>query len=78
MEEVVRADQYMETLPKNLRFAAAVAEFGMILRDSEFKGSSTYEGILALLCLEDFSQDSYRQEFVELVQDVGDTILYVE
>jgi Ca-activated chloride channel family protein len=78
MEEVVRADQYMETLPKNLRFAAAVAEFGMILRNSEFKGSSTYEGILALLCLEDFSQDSYRQEFVELVQDVGDTILYVE
>ena len=27
----------------NLRFAAAVSEFGMILRNSEFKGNATLE-----------------------------------
>ena len=31
-----------------LGFAAAVAELGMLLRDSEFKGSSAFGGALAL------------------------------
>jgi Ca-activated chloride channel family protein len=32
----------------NLQFAAAVAEFGMILRNSEFKGSSSVDEAVRL------------------------------
>ena len=37
-----------EALSDNMKFAAAVAEAGMLLRDSEFKGDSTYSAALAL------------------------------
>lgn len=53
----------------DFRFASAVASFGMILRGSEHKGSSTFESVL------DLAQgglgkdpDGYRGEFVQLVQ----------
>jgi Ca-activated chloride channel family protein len=52
----------------NFRFSAAVAGFGMLLRDSEFKGNTTYDNILEL------AHDSkgkdvfgYRGEFIQLV-----------
>ena len=52
----------------NLRFAAAVAEVGMLLRDSEWKGSATYGSALDLLrgC-RSVSGDAYKEEFVYLV-----------
>lgn len=52
-----------------LGFAAAVAEFGMVLDDSEFKGSSSYAGAIDLATMYK-SADAYghRAEFVRLVQ----------
>ncbi|NLF26548.1 MAG: DUF3520 domain-containing protein [Clostridiales bacterium] len=52
----------------NLRFAAAVAEVGMLLRDSEWKGSATYASALELLrgC-ESVVGDAYKEEFLYLV-----------
>ncbi len=54
---------------EDLRFAASVASFGMLLRDSDHAGGLTYEDVL------DWARDSlgrdvggYRQEFLELVQ----------
>ena len=38
----------MEDASENLKFAAAVSEFGMILRNSEFKGNATLEGAAKL------------------------------
>lgn len=67
MTEVVPVDQYSSAMTKNLKFAAAVAEFGMLLRDSDYKGTATYEGIITMLAQEDFSQDIYRKEFLDLV-----------
>lgn len=68
MSHPVQADSFQQTLPANLRFAAAVAEFGMVLRDSEHKGSADYESVMALAepCVNMWS-DSYRKEFLELV-----------
>lgn len=65
----VEADSFRKEMPWNLRFAAAVAEFGMVLRDSEKKGTADYESIMALAepCVTMWS-DSYRKEFLELVQ----------
>jgi len=53
----------------DFKFAAAVAEFGMLLRDSEFKGSGTLGAVLQW-ALEGKSEDTngYRAGFLELVR----------
>jgi Ca-activated chloride channel family protein len=52
----------------SFRFSAAVAEFGMILRNSEFKGNASIENVLAL-ARDSRGQDpeGYRGEFIKLV-----------
>lgn len=53
----------------NLRFAAAVAEFGMLLRNSEYKGSSTWEQVRTL-ARQGLGEDEggYRAEFLRLIE----------
>lgn len=54
----------------NLRFAAAVAEFGMLLRDSKHKGDATYDEVrrLAQKSLgRDF--EGYRRDFLTMIED---------
>jgi len=53
----------------NFRFAAAVAGFGMLLRQSEFKGSSSYNTILHT-ANDAIGNDAegYRKEFVTLIK----------
>jgi len=53
----------------NFRFAAAVAEFGLLLRDSPFQGDATYDQVLTL-AQASLGQDpeGYRSEFVHLVE----------
>jgi Ca-activated chloride channel family protein len=51
------------------RFAAAVAEFGMVLRESPHRGVATYDSVIALA--EDAGAaagDEHRREFVELAR----------
>ena len=49
-------------------FAAAVAQFGMLLRDSQYKGSASYEGIAEQLsALSSVAEDPYKSELLELV-----------
>ncbi len=51
------------------RFSAAVAEFGMILRDSKFRGTSTVEDVVSLASgARGTDPDGYRAEFIRLVQ----------
>ncbi len=61
-----------EKLSDNMKFAAAVAEVGMILRDSEWKGTSTYADAAALLrdC-GSLTGDVYKEEFLYLVNLLG-------
>jgi len=53
----------------NLRFSAAVAGFGMLLRDSQFKGDLTYEKVIEL-GKNSIGKDEngYRTEFISLVK----------
>ena len=53
----------------DFKFAAAVAGFGMLLRDSEHKGSASFDDVLAL-AKKGKSTDlgGYRKEFIELVE----------
>jgi Ca-activated chloride channel family protein len=55
----------MDRVSRDFRFAAAVAEFGMLLSGSEWKGTATYDGAVALA---GSGGDEERQEFLELVR----------
>ncbi len=59
----------------SFRFSAAVAEFGLILRDSEFKANASIEGVLTL-AQGGRGQDTegYRGEFIKLVR-TADTLI---
>ena len=53
----------------DLKFAAAVASFGMLLRDSEHKGDTSYDAVLELA--EDGARrdpHGYRDEFIGMVR----------
>lgn len=65
-ETVVPAAVMEQAVSEDFRFACAVAEFGMILRDSEYKGTATFESILDLAPVS--GTDSARKEFFSLVE----------
>ncbi|MBI4725833.1 von Willebrand factor type A domain-containing protein [candidate division TA06 bacterium] len=54
---------------EDFRFAAAVAEFGLLIRDSEFKGKSSYGQALALARgAKGQDKEGYRAEFIKLAE----------
>ena len=70
MEEIVKDIHIaLEKTSENFRFSAAVAEFGLVLRNSDFKGSANYEQVINL-AKSAFGKDSegYRSEFLKLVK----------
>lgn len=67
----VTRENFTEVMPGNLRFAAAVTEFGMLLRDSEWKGTSSYGSVLDLASGAVIN-DEYKKEFVGLVKTAED------
>jgi Ca-activated chloride channel family protein len=53
----------------DLRWASAVAEFAMLLRDSEFKGTASWEQVLSLArSARGEDEQGYRGEFIGLVE----------
>ena len=67
-EYPVKADAVSVTMSDNLRFAAGVAEAGMILRESEWKGTTSWAQALELIrgC-GSVTGDVYKEEFVYLL-----------
>jgi Ca-activated chloride channel homolog len=59
----------INTASNNLKFAAAVAAYGMNLRDSIYKGSSNLDSVLELANqAKGADLDGYRAEFIRLVE----------
>jgi Ca-activated chloride channel family protein len=57
---------------ENFRFSAAVAEFGLLLRNSEFKQRSNYQQVINMAKGAKSADDNgYRSEFVELVRSAS-------
>lgn len=53
----------------NFRFAASVAEFGMLLRNSEFKADASYDNIIKVAKkAKGNDEEGYRSEFIRLVE----------
>lgn len=56
----------------NFRFAAAVAEFGLLLRDSKYKGVADFEQVQSLAeNSQGKDKEGYRKEFVTLVENAA-------
>lgn len=53
----------------DFKFASAVAGFGMLLRDSEFKGNATFDGVREM-AIEGKGEDAegYRSELIRLIE----------
>jgi Ca-activated chloride channel homolog len=70
MEEVVKdTHTTIEKTSENFRFSVAVAEFGLLLRNSDFKGSANFEQVIALgKTAIGNDAEGYRAEFLKLVK----------
>ncbi|OFY36687.1 MAG: hypothetical protein A2W91_02745 [Bacteroidetes bacterium GWF2_38_335] len=64
-----RDDIKKSKISENFKLAASVASFGMLLRDSENKGTATYEATLAM-AKDAKGEDKYgyREEYIKLVE----------
>jgi Ca-activated chloride channel family protein len=66
---VVLKDKINKQPSENFVFSAAVAGFGMILRDSEFKGNLTYQSVIDMANAgKGKDTEGYRSELVKLVK----------
>ncbi len=70
IEEVFTEDELMSMdAGRNLKFAACVAEFGMLIRDSRFKGDASYRDLLKRIKASiEKEDDECRKEFYSLVR----------
>ncbi len=69
---VVDSMQVFNQASDDFRFAAAVAGFGMILRNSPFKGTATFQSIMRIAdTSRHFDPQGYRAEFVRLVGEAN-------
>ena len=73
-EYPVKEEDYAKEPSEDFYFAAAVAEFGLILRDSAYKGEASFENVRALLKKVDSDEDDYKDEFVYLVKKLQRTM----
>lgn len=73
LEEVVMDKNVdLNKTSDNFRWSAAVATFGMLLRNSEFKGTATYEQCKKLAAgARGKDTEGYRAEMIRLIEAVG-------
>jgi len=69
ISQPVKDSDIGKTVSENFQFASAVIEFGLLLRDSEFKGTSSYQNVLTLAKQsKGKDEEGYRAEFIKLVE----------
>ena len=69
MDTFMTSENVKTEMSMNMGFASAVAEFGMLLRDSKFKALSSYDDVLERAAA-NIGEDrfGYRGEFLEMVE----------
>ena len=64
----------LSQMPQDFRFASAVAAFGMLLRNSEYRGAATYANVGKLAAdAVGADRNGHRAEFITLI-DVADRL----
>ena len=62
-------EQKAGSMPADFQMATAVAAFGLLLRDSQYKGTATYDQVLAMATTaKGTDPEGYRAEFIQLVK----------
>ena len=76
LQEVVTQESSLLSLTsENFRFAAAVAEWGLLLRDSRYKGQSNFAQVIQLAKgARGHDEQGYRSEFVRLVENASSLV----
>src|SRR5690606_10482844 len=65
----------IERASEDLRFASAVAELGMLLRDSDFKQRASFESLIARAkAAKGSDEEGYRAEFIRLAENARDLL----
>jgi Ca-activated chloride channel family protein len=70
LEEVIPyRNNYANDMSDNFRFSAAVAGFGLLLRDSQYKGNITHKSLINLaITAKGKDAEGYRSEFIQLIK----------
>lgn len=71
-EVITSCDTISTDVSDDFVFAGAVAEFGLLLRNSKYKADASYNNILTRVYKEKFTKDDYKKEFCELVTIMSD------
>jgi len=67
--KTVGTEDLLGEMSNNMKFASAVAEFGMLMKDSQYKGNSSFTNVLELAKAgKGHDLEGYREEFIQLVQ----------
>ena len=66
--EITDSINKVNIMSDDFKFASAVCEFALLLRNSDFKGQANYEHLIEFLESIDLSDDYHKQEFLELVK----------
>ncbi|HKP33023.1 MAG TPA: VWA domain-containing protein [Chitinophagaceae bacterium] len=75
MQTVIDNQISLTSTTDNFRFSAAVAEFGLLLRGSEYRQQSTFEQVLSLAkSAKGSDKNGYRSEFIKLVESAGSLV----
>lgn len=67
-EHIVYQNEITDTPSDNFLFASAVVEFGLLLRDSDYKSDANYYNVITRAT--DTADDEYKEQFIELVRIV--------
>ncbi len=66
---VIDGQTELATTSDNFRWSAAVASFGMLLRESEFSGDASYESVIRMAQgAKGEDKEGYRSEFIGMVR----------
>jgi len=69
IKQKITEKDFKQNISENFKWAAAVSEFGLLLRDSKFKGNASFEQVSELAkTSKGDDPDGYRAEFIKLVQ----------
>lgn len=70
LQQALQRDDIWQSNPsENLQFASAVAEFGLLLRNSEYKANADYRAVLTRATQAQGADSyGYRSEFLDLVE----------
>lgn len=68
--QMIKANQQeLDSTSDNFRFSAAVAAFGMLLKNSQYKGSANFESVIKLAnAAKGEDKHGYRSELIDLVK----------